>query len=141
MEPANGAADLDPKAVTKLVVTFDRPMSQSGWSFCGSGPQHPKFVGKPRWETPQRIVFEMVLEPDHEYYVGLNCPSATNFRSAAGVPLEPMPWTFSTAGAPKTSSAEQKAENQASFDALKKLLAESYSYYDLRSIAWDALFK
>ncbi|MFN0006274.1 MAG: S41 family peptidase [Planctomycetota bacterium] len=141
LEPESGAADLDPKAVKQLVVTFDRPMSQTGWSFCGGESEVPKIIGKPRWETPQKLVVHVVLEPDHEYRMSLNCPAATKFQGADGTKLEPVPWSFTTAEASPADPAKQEAENRAALDALAKLLAESYSYYDLRSIGWGALFR
>ncbi len=138
-EPDNYAADLDPKKVTKLVVTFDRPMNDSGWSFCGGGPNFPVFKGKPHWDTPKKIVVEVELVPDHEYQLSLNCPAATKFRSASGVALTPTPWSFSTAPEKLPDQAKQKAENRKALDALQKVLAESYSYYDLRVHSWEKL--
>jgi hypothetical protein len=152
LEPANGAKDVDAAKVTKLVVTFDKSMSLSGWSFCGGGPNYPKFKGKPKWESPKKIVVQIELEPDHDYELGLNCPSAQNFQSSQNVPLVPVSWSFRTAAgkggkAPTTAAdkaadpAKQKAENRQSLDALKKVLAESYSYYDLRVASWDKLYQ
>ncbi len=147
LEPGNMSMSVDAAKTTQIVVDFDRPMRTTGWSFCGGGPKQPKFKGTPRWETPQKIVVDVELEPDHEYTLLLNCPAGTNFRSAEGVALAPTSWSFTTAPAgpvdPSTlpDPAKQKAENAQAFDALKKTLAESYSYYDLRVASRDELYR
>jgi hypothetical protein len=38
----------------------------------------------------------VALEPNKEYRIGLNSFSHNNFRSASGVPLEPVEWKFTT---------------------------------------------
>ncbi len=141
MEPEHLAEDLDAKKTEKLVVTFDRSMTDTGWSFCGGGPTYPKFKGNPHWDTPRKLVVEVELEPDHEYHLSLNCASAIKFRSAEGVPLEPTAWSFSTAPDRLPNQAKQKADNRKAFDALKTLLASDYSYYDLRVRSWEKLFR
>lgn len=141
LEPTNRAKDVDAKKVTKLVVTFDRSMMTDGWSLCGGGENYPVLKGKPHWDSTKKLVIEVELEPDHEYAIGLNCGDARRFKGADGTALEPVTWTFSTAAEPPADPKKQKSENTAAFDALKKLLAESYSYYDLRSIAWPALYR
>jgi hypothetical protein len=140
MEPENLAEDLDAKKTTKLVVIFDRPMTDTSWSFCGGGPEFPRMKGKPHWDTPKKIVADVELDPDHEYHLSLNCPAAKNFRSGEGVPLTPVPWSFSTAPEKLPNQGKQKADNRKAFDALQKLLPGSYSYYDLRVRSWDKLF-
>lgn len=141
MEPENLAEDLDAKKTTKLVVTFDRPMTDTGWSFCGGGPTFPPFKGKPHWDTPKKIVVEVELEADHEYQLSLNCPAATKFRSAEGVPLTPVNWSFSTAPERVPNQGKQKSDNRKALEALQKLLPSSYSYYDLRVRSWEKLFR
>jgi hypothetical protein len=116
-------------------------MSDAGWSFCGGGPKFPKMKGRPRWESPKKIVVDVELEPDHEYRLSLNCPSAANFRSAGGGALAPVVWSFSTLPAKLPDPAKQKAENRKALDALQKVLAASYSYYDLRVRDWGKLVK
>jgi hypothetical protein len=116
-------------------------MSDTGWSFCGGGPDFPSFKGKPHWDSTKKIVVDVVLEPDHEYHLSLNCPAATNFRSTANVALVPVPWSFSTAPSKLPNPAKQKADNRKAFEELQKVLASSYSYYDLRVTSWDKLFR
>ena len=53
----------------------------------------------------------------------------------------PVPWSFSTAPDKLPDQGKQKAENRRALEALQKVLADSYSYYDLRVHAWDKLFR
>jgi len=138
MEPEDGAEDVDATKTKKLVVIFDQPISDGGWSFCGGGPDLPPSEGKPRWDTPKKIVADVELESDREYRLSSNC-SATHFRSAAGVSLTPTPGSFTTAPGKLPNQAQQKAENEKSLEALEKLLAGGCSRFDLRLPAWDKL--
>jgi len=36
------------------------------------------------------------LKPGHKYELGLNCPCCKGFQTAAGVPLDPINYTFTT---------------------------------------------
>lgn len=141
LEPVNLSVDVDAGKTTRLVATFDRAMSDAGWSFCGGGPTFPKMKGRPRWVSPEKIEVEVELEPDHEYRLSLNCGSATKFRSAGGTPLSPVAWSFTTLPAKLPDAGKQKAENRKALDALQKVLAGSYSYYDLRVRDWARLVK
>jgi hypothetical protein len=141
LEPEDQSDEVDAKKTTKLIVTFDRPMVDSAWSFCGGGPDFPTFKGKPHWDTPKKCVVDVELVPEHEYLLRLNCPpSGTNFRTPEGVQLVPVAWSFSTLPEKLPNPAKQHSDNRAAFDALKKLLPETYSYYDLRVRSWDKLF-
>src|SRR5215831_2471996 len=128
--PATQDYSVDSKTTTKLVVVFDRAMSRSSWSFCGGGPQFPKTKGKPSWKDDRTIEIEVELEPDHVYRLGLNCPAASGFRSAAGAVLVPVPWTFVTLPAKLPDAAAQKKRNQQALASLLKALDEHYSYRD-----------
>ncbi|NLX96885.1 MAG: PEGA domain-containing protein [Rhodopirellula sp.] len=95
--PANGAADVDPK-LNEILVTFDMPMG-AGCSWTGSGPRFPEIPqGKsPTWsEDGKTCVLPVQLKPDWDYFLGLNSVSHKNFQSKWGVPLEPVPYHFST---------------------------------------------
>lgn len=97
MEPANGATDVDP-ALAELRVTFDMPMGE-GFSWCGSGPEYPETVlgGPLHWSEGRKTCTLLVrLQPGHSYRLSLNSLSSNNFQSEAGVPLEPVVWTFKT---------------------------------------------
>ncbi len=132
-------SEVDATKTKELVVVFDRAMSQTGWSLCGGGPSFPKVAGKPQWKNEKTLVVAVELEPDHIYSLGLNCPAASNFRSADGTPLVPVPWSFSTLPKQLRKPAEQKRRNQEAFATLNKVLAEHYSYYDLRVKDWKQL--
>ena len=141
MSPPDGATDVDPDT-TEFRVTFDCDMSTGGFSFCGGGPAFPEMQDRPKWTDKRTVVAKVKLEPDHDYHFSLNCPAAQNFRSADGTPLEPVPWSFSTASAQaKPDKAEQKKLNQRCLKELMKLLKDHYSYYDLRVNDWKALEK
>lgn len=134
-------AEVDSKTTKRLTVTFDQPMNTGGFSFCGGGPSFPKTTGRPQWKDEKTIVVDVELEPDHEYTLGLNAPSATNFRSAGGATLVPVRWSFTTLPAKVRPAAEQRRRNQQALDVLMKTLAERYSYHELRVDDWQALEK
>jgi hypothetical protein len=139
LDPPNGA-EVDPTKVTRLVVRFDQPMMKDSQSFCG-GAAFPKSDGKPKWEDDKTVVLDVELETGREYHIGINCPAAMNFRSKGGVSVEPTPWSFSTLPAKLRPAAEQKQRNQKALAALLKVLAENYSYRDLRVKDWAKLEK
>ncbi|MBK8097373.1 MAG: hypothetical protein IPK26_09710 [Planctomycetes bacterium] len=139
--PPHLSASVDAKTSKELIVVFDQAMSQTGWSLCGGGPQFPKIAGKPAWRDERTLVVTVELEPDHDYSLGLNCPAAKNFRSAAGVPLVPVPWSFTTLPLELPDQKAQKARNQAATKRLWQELAEHYSHRDLRVRDWAKLEK
>ena len=95
--PVAGATDVDP-ATAEITVTFDRDMAK-GFSWTGGGANYPAMRegGKPHWSEDRRTcVLPVRLEPNRQYRLGLNSPSHKNFQSAAGVPLDPVVYTFAT---------------------------------------------
>lgn len=138
--PRNGATKVNP-ATTELCITFDTDMDTSGFSLCGGGPSFPKFDGRPEWTDERTLVAKVVLEPDHDYELSINCPAAQNFSSLDGTPAESLRWTFSTAGGSGLSAGEQKQLNEKSLKQLMTILRERYSYYELQGIDWKALEK
>lgn len=97
MNPTNGATVVDPRT-TELRVTFNVPMA-GGFSWTGGGPDYPPAPeGKgPYWTEDHRTCVRPVrLEPNRQYRLGLNSPSHKNFQSVAGVPLDPVIYTFRT---------------------------------------------
>jgi hypothetical protein len=100
MVPENGADDVDPR-LTKLQVTFDRPMAE-GFSWTGGGENFPTIPQgkKPSWSRDRKTcTLPVELKPSWEYRLGLNSPSFKNFASADGIPLEPMVYEFQTSPA------------------------------------------
>lgn len=97
IEPANGAKDVDAAAVTKVVITFDRPMRDKSWSIVGGGEKYPKFE-RPAYDAACKVLTVPVkLEPGKTYVFGLNSEQFKAFASKDGVPLEPILVTFTTA--------------------------------------------
>ncbi len=143
LRPAAGATDVEAEAVTELVVTFDRDMQTSAFSFCGGGPAFPKIPDgkRPFWRDARTCVLPVALEPDHTYRMSLNCPAATNFRSKDGAQLAPVPWTFTTRPAKPLSPREQREQNEATLKAAEELIEQRYSYRDLRGVDWQRLFR
>lgn len=93
-EPPIGAKDVD-AGLSELKVTFDLPMGD-GMSITGDVPAVRG--GRPTWSKDRRtITLPIKLEPGRDYRFGLNSLRHVNFQSAAGVPLEPVVFEFSTA--------------------------------------------
>jgi hypothetical protein len=109
MTPKNGAADVDP-GLSEIKVTFDRPMKDRSWSMCGGGPHFPSGDGKPYYEASRTTwTVPVTLKPDWDYEFWLNSESYDAFRSADGVPLEPVAVKFKTAPAkPSGGSGDKK---------------------------------
>jgi serine/threonine protein kinase len=97
MNPPNGAKDVYP-GLRELRVTFNVPMGE-GFSWCGGGPHYPKTIDGPYWiEDRKTCVLPVELKPGWDYRLGLNSPSFNNFQTAAGIPLEPVEYVFTTRG-------------------------------------------
>jgi len=97
MEPANGAAGVD-SGLKELRVTFNMPMG-GGFSWCGGGPNFPEIPQgqRPSWSEDHRTcILPVKLKSGWEYQLGLNSPSAKNFQSEGGVPLEPVVYSWTT---------------------------------------------
>jgi hypothetical protein len=96
-EPTIGAQDVSPD-LKELRITFNVPMA-AGFSWTGGGPEFPAIPEgkKPFWtEDHKTCVLPVELKPDSQYRLGLNGPSHKNFKSAEGVPLVPVVYTFKT---------------------------------------------
>ncbi|HVJ87294.1 MAG TPA: Ig-like domain-containing protein [Caulifigura sp.] len=97
LEPKNGAGDVDP-ATTELKVTFDTPMN-GGMSWVGGGDAFPSIPDgkKGSWSKDGKTCrLPVQLKPGHDYTLRVNAPKFQNFKSASGVPSEPVVYTFST---------------------------------------------
>ncbi|MCA9444834.1 MAG: hypothetical protein KC964_28875, partial [Candidatus Omnitrophica bacterium] len=97
--PPNGAENVDPN-LSELRVEFTVPMA-GGYSWCGGGDHFPEIPEgkKPYWSEDRKTCFLPVkLKPNWEYHLGINCPSFRNFQSEGGIAVEPMGYSFRTAG-------------------------------------------
>jgi len=67
-------------------------------SWCGDGPTFPGSPAKDAYWTQdgKTCVLPVDLKPGSQYELGLNSPSFRNFRSAQGVALTPVIYTFKT---------------------------------------------
>jgi beta-lactamase regulating signal transducer with metallopeptidase domain len=103
--PKIGATDVD-SGLTELTVTFDRDM-RGGFSWTGGGPEFPlgREGAKPHWKDKRTCALPVRLEAGKFYRVGINSTSHQNFRSAEGVPANPVTLHFTTTGA---SAAEKQ---------------------------------
>ncbi|MEW6249507.1 MAG: DUF4932 domain-containing protein [Planctomycetota bacterium] len=96
MVPANGADDVD-AALTEIRITFDRPMRDKSWSVVGGGPHFPETAGEISYDDERKVLTIPVrLKPNWSYEFWLNRRQFKAFRSAEGVPLEPVPVKFRT---------------------------------------------
>jgi hypothetical protein len=144
--PENGDMNVKP-GPTNIRIMFDQDM-ESGMSICGSGEHFPEITGKAKWVNKRVDAFTTTLKPNHSYTFSVNSPSFQNFRSLRGEPAEITIIEFSTAspgggsnrpsGDPNTLSLK---DNKAAFDELKRCINECYSYKDLHSLDWEALYK
>jgi hypothetical protein len=96
MTPANGATGVDPN-LESIQVVFDRPMKDQSWSLVGGGPHCPESTGKPSYDSARTTwTIPVRLKPEWSYEFMLNSDSYDAFRSAEGVPLEPVTVRFET---------------------------------------------
>jgi hypothetical protein len=94
--PADGAINVDPN-LADIRVTFDRPMSDTTWSFCGEGPHFPEPVGRPHYDRTRMVWTAPVkLKPGWTYNFWLNSEEYKGFVSDEGAPLAPVFVSFTT---------------------------------------------
>ena len=94
--PAHGAINVEPN-LTEIRVTFDRPMSDISWSFCGAGPHFPQLVGEPHYNRSRtNWTAPVKLKPDWTYTFWLNYDDYKGFVSDEGAPLAPVFVSFRT---------------------------------------------
>jgi len=109
VKPPLGAKDVSPD-LKELRVTFDVPMGK-GCSWTGGGPEFPTIPEgkKPFWtEDGKTCVLPVELKPNSQYRLGLNSQSYKNFKSAEGVPLPPVVYTFKTSAVPVSLRRRQQ---------------------------------
>jgi hypothetical protein len=138
--PENGAQDVNPR-LRQIRIVFDQDMER-GFSICGSGPNFPEAIGKPRWINKRTIVKRVRLVPNHKYQLSINCPSYKTFRNTQGEPVEPYPIEFRTGSSRGRAKAEMLsiADNKKAVEELRRAIDADYSYRELRKVNWDELF-
>jgi hypothetical protein len=97
--PPMGATDVDP-GLSEIRITFNQSMD-SGRSLTGGGDTFPTIPegGEITWSADRKtIMFPVTLQPNHEYRFGVNSPSHRNFRSARGISVDPVLFSFRTGG-------------------------------------------
>lgn len=136
--PDNGDRDVDP-ALKQLRIEFDQDMRPGGFSICGA--QGLEITGKPRWAGKRTFILPIKLKPGQKVELSVNCPSAQNFKSAAGEAAEIYPIDFEVleAGA-KPAHSLTANEKRTAIDRLRKAIDKRYSYRDRLAIDWDARF-
>lgn len=142
--PANGEKQVDP-GLRQITFEFDQDMNtRGGRSICGGGDTFPKIVGSMRWSGKRTFVMSVRLQPNHDYRLSVNCPSALNFRSAAGEPVVPYPVRFTTGDGGQGADAKQvpvSELNKAAVDILREMIDQHYAYRDRLGLDWDGLFE
>jgi len=127
--PEIGASDVDPR-LGVLSITFDMPMAP-GFSWTGGGPTYPTIPEgeKPRWSRDGKTcTLPVSLTPGTRYELGLNSVSHKNFSSKWGVPLEPVQFTFKTAGdAPAESAAARENDAKGGAPRIVKMVPKNGS--------------
>ncbi len=94
--PKNGAASVDPH-LSKITVTFSRPVATHGWSFVTEGGDtYPETTGKPYFSDEKTCVLPVQLRPGKSYIVWINSQTHKSFRDSNGNPVEPYRIEFKT---------------------------------------------
>jgi len=97
MTPANGAQNVSPD-LAEIKVVFDRTMLDRSWAMVGGGPNFPEITGPPHYDAALTTwTVPVKLKSDWSYEFWLNRGQFDTFRSAEGVPLDPVHVTFKTA--------------------------------------------
>jgi len=95
MTPANGSRDVALQT-DRIVIVFDRDMDTTSWSVVGRGPHMPTLPKHVHYLDRRTFVIPVKLLPQWEYRFRLNSPRYHGFKSAEGVPLEPVTVTYRT---------------------------------------------
>lgn len=114
-EPKSGDAAVDP-TLTEVKVTFDRPMLDHSWSWCGSPSDgYPQTTGQPHYLPDGRTcVMPVKLERGRSYSIWLNTETFGNFRDTLGRSAIPYHLTFATSGGVVPMIPKEKAALAAS---------------------------
>lgn len=95
--PANGDAEVDP-TLSKITVSFDRPMLDKSWSWSQEDKKSfPQVQGQPFYtENGTTCVLPVRLEPGKRYIIWINTKRFKNFKDTNGVAAEPYRIEFRT---------------------------------------------
>jgi len=89
-------ASLVDASAPALVVTFSQRMHAGSWSVVGNPDELPASQ-TPHFDASGTVfTLPWSLEANRQYVLGLNGDRFTNFRSEAGVPLDPVELRFRT---------------------------------------------
>jgi hypothetical protein len=95
--PENGAKDVDP-ALTELRIKFNRPMKRDNAALFGRKEELPAMPSQGKFKDDAMTFIQPVkLEPGRTYRISVNTVWQPGFASAAGLPLDPIQFTFTTA--------------------------------------------
>ncbi|MFA6564962.1 MAG: S41 family peptidase [Verrucomicrobiia bacterium] len=138
-QPDNGAVDVSPD-VKEIVVNFDQDMDRGDASFTGGGPEFPKLRGngKPFWRSARECVLPVELTANHTYVIGINSARHTGFRSAGGVPVQPLVLRFTMRAA--TSAMAASSAHADAAQRLRKAVEQCYSHRETRAVDWASLW-
>ena len=154
--PAALADDVDP-SLTKVTVTFDRPMTDKSWSFTGGGETFPQRAGEISYDAARKTcTMPVKLQPGKVYWVGINSPSYRSFKSADGIPARQYVILFATRSADgkptalptdmlkKAKAINEAAQREALQGKLKTWVEDFFSknYRDItarKTIEWGQL--
>lgn len=148
--PDHGDTGVDP-ATNEVRIEFDQAMSPAGQSICGGGPRFPKLSGQPRWTKTEDgvlrvLVLPVLLAPEHQYELSVNCASFQGTRSAAGEAAEITQIRFATGPEVKPGTAMEAKpaltpeQNRAAVAALRTAIDTQYSYRDRVVADWPSRF-
>ncbi|MEW6139790.1 MAG: Ig-like domain-containing protein [Thermodesulfobacteriota bacterium] len=95
--PSNGATDVDP-ALSKITVTFNKPMLDKSWSWSYEDKSSfPQMAGQPYYsDEGTTCVLPVRWEPGMRYIIWINTAKFKNFKDKKGGPAEPYKLTFAT---------------------------------------------
>lgn len=114
--------EVDPQ-LTELVLTFDRPMHTRRYHLTTVNAKKygifPELVGEDpiEFRDARTMVLHVKLEPRTKYGFGMNDDGRLEFRSADGVPLEPLIFYFRTGGAQEEASRRAPRQTEATGDS------------------------
>jgi len=122
--PENGQNDVDPK-LKQIRIEFNQNMNTGGMSICGSGPNFPKMIGKPRWVNNRAIIAKVELLPNHDYELSVNCQSFRNFKNLKGESAEIYPIKFRTGSFKKNNKPEEPVIDENNTSVVAKTIPEN----------------